>query len=112
MTLFQTILGIINAPHIIEILGWMFAFAILVGSILDDRGRHLRDWVFAVVIYAMFSLIAGYTYSSYLRPTDINAVLGFYLIVTLDYCIGLSIGWLVTYFTRRRLLKQYYKKRI
>lgn len=76
------------------ILGIMFVISIFVGAALDDRGRDLIKWILAVVLFAVFSGFAVYSYASTeFGFSRVQFSVNFVSIVFIIYSVGLATGW-------------------
>ena len=115
----QAIMRVVGTVSSGDWLGWMFAMAIILGGVLDNKGRDLLGWCISVVIYAAFNLAVANTYMNVLAATkghpaviiSIDSVI--FVMITLSvYCAGLTIGWSVVWFTKHRSHVNYIAKRL
>ena len=100
-------------------LGWMFAIAIILGGVLDNKGRDLIGWCASVAIYAIFNLAVANTYMSRVAvlagrsPVVVSTDSIIFVMLTLTiYCVGLCLGWFIVWFTKHRSHVHHIAKRL
>lgn len=100
-------------------IGWMFAIAIIIGGVLDNRGRDLIGWCVSVIVFAIFNLAVSITYMSKVavlagrNPVLISTeTVVFVLITLIVYCTGLAIGWFTVWSTKHRSRLHYITKHL
>jgi hypothetical protein len=101
-------MDILSQTDFLSTLGWMFAIAIIVGGILDNRGRDLITWATAVILFAVMQLVASLTIMLDYPEVHLEHVLLFTFIVLTDYLSGLTVGWGITVLAKRYI--QYQKR--
>jgi hypothetical protein len=77
-----------------SILGIMFVIAIFVGAVLDDGGRDLLKWTFAVLLFAIFATWSAYVYANEEFGFARDQFAIYFGVITFTiYSVGLAIGW-------------------
>lgn len=100
-------------------LGWMFAIAIILGGVLDNKGRDLIGWCVSVFIFAIFNLAVANTYMNKIAlvlghsPVYLSADALIFVGITLFvYCGGLLIGWATVWTTKHHIQVHHVAKRL
>jgi hypothetical protein len=116
--IFQHIHVLLSTSAVDAWMGWMFALSIILGGLLDNKGRDFIGWSVAIVFYAIFNLGASTTYMSSVAvargslPVSIEHAEAFVLVTVSFTLTGMFIGWFTVYITKVRLHAKYATKKL
>lgn len=102
---------ILSQQDVLQILGVVLSIGIILGAILDTRGRQLMKRIVAVVIFAFLDGIGAYAAMTPGPAYTANLVTAYTIIITVTYCIALWVGWAFFQWALRRGHGKFFKKK-
>lgn len=109
--MFEEMGRLLTDKDLLWLLGSLFSVAVLVGGILDNRGRDLLSWIVAVFFFAAFLTISAAQAMANAAISHIEVrVMAFITIHFLTYTIGLSVGWFTVLFAKWNYRRQRSKR--
>lgn len=103
-----TIEKLLSTPEFVQSLGWTIALAIVIGGVLNDGYKQLLSWICATVLFVLLLEMNRAAYFSVTdNPIIVPNILA--LITTIDFISGLTIGWFISYFAKKRVYNQHAK---
>lgn len=90
-------------------MGSVFIAAMIIGALLDESWRKMLNWVMAAVVFAVIEQYIRYTFRVKLGfdPSFLCESNGVSILVAAFYATGLSLGWSIVYFGKRRVRLSY-----
>lgn len=93
-------------------LGQVIVVAMVIGAMLDESWKRLRNWVLAGIIFAAVEQYIRYSFRSNLGfdngfLCESNSIS---VLVALTYAIGVTSGWMIVYFGKQHGRKNYQKE--
>lgn len=98
-----------NHLDYINSVGWIIAFAIVIGSLLDEGRKQLKHWVIAIVSFLFVQEMSRYLYWGVIHKDVLTSMQG--LIISLVTFVaditGLFVGWYITRLAKRNAIKRH-----
>lgn len=107
---------LLSNAEFLNLMGWCLAAALVIGGLIDENPKKLRNWVFAAITFAVIEEILRAIYLNEIHNGSgfsanflcVSSAISFS--VATVYVAGLIGGWFIVFYARKYGRKSYNKQ--